>query len=144
MRQGILMKYTRMLLIICAAMFTGCDSGPRLLQISGNVSYGGKAIDNGMIEFIPVDGTQGPSMGNSIKNGRYEVAKTHGPREGGVYQVRITALRKNGKTAPNMFQPGGPPLELTENYIPGKYNRESTLKTTMTAELASKGIDFNL
>ena len=64
--------------------------------------------------------------------------------DGGVYQVRITALRKSGKTAPNMFQPGGPPLELQENYIPAKYSQNSTLKVTVTREAASKGIDFDL
>jgi hypothetical protein len=72
------------------------------------------------------------------------VAALQGPREGGIYQVRITAMKKTGKTIPNIFQAGGPPLELEDNFIPPKYNRNSTLKITVTAEAATKGIDFSL
>ena len=58
--------------------------------------------------------------------------------------MRITAMKKNGKTIPNIMVQNGPPMELEENYIPAKFNRESTLKTNVTPEAASKGIDFQL
>lgn len=138
------MKHISVLLALLAVCTVGCHSGPRLLRIFGTVSFEGKPIEKGTIEFIPVDGTSGPSTGGSIVNGRYEVAAVHGPHEGGIYQVRITALKKTGKTMPNIMVPGGPPMELEDNYIPAKFNRESTLKVTVTPEVAGKGIDFQL
>jgi hypothetical protein len=138
------MKHVSILLVCLLIGVAGCNSSPGLLQVFGTVSFEGKPIEKGTIEFIPIDGTQGPSTGGSIKNGRYDVAMAHGPREGGIYQIRITALKKTGKTAPNMFKAGGPPLELEDNFIPAKYNQQSTLKVTVTPEAASKGIDFAL
>lgn len=140
------MKYSAILSLsaFLAILVAGCGSGERLLPISGNVSFQGKPIEKGVIEFVPVDGTQGPSMGGSIKDGHYAVPRTHGARENGTYQVRITAMKKTGKTIPNIMVQNGPPMELEDNYIPAKYNRESTLKTTVTPEVASKGIDFQL
>ena len=62
----------------------------------------------------------------------------------GTYQVRITAFRKTGKTAPNRIEPGGPPLELQENFIPPMYNDQSTLKVRI-AELTDRAkVDFPL
>jgi hypothetical protein len=138
------MKYVGILSLLLMTCAAGCDSGPRLLRVFGNVSFAGKPIEKGTIEFVPIDGTPGPSTGGSIADGHYEVAALQGPREGGIYQVRITAMKKTGKTIPNIFKPGGPPLELEDNFIPPKYNRNSTLKITVTAEAATQGIDFSL
>ena len=138
------MKHVGILLVFLTICAAGCNSGPRSVPIFGSVSFEGKPIEKGTIELIPIDGTPGPSTGGPIVDGRYDVAAAHGPREGGVYQVRITALKKTGKTMPNIMKPGGPPVELEDNFIPPKYNRESTLKITVTAEAAGKGIDFRL
>lgn len=132
------------LLFCVLVLVAGCDSGPRLLPVFGTVSFEGKPIEKGTIEFIPTDGTSGPSTGGSIKAGRYQVAVAHGLRNDGVYQVRITALKKTGKTVPNIMQAGGPPVELEDNFIPPKYNLDSKLKITATADAADKGIDFLL
>ena len=138
------MKSVRILIAVLTVLVAGCNSGPRLLRVFGAVSFEDKPIEKGTIEFIPVDGTSGPSFGGSIKEGRYEVAAAHGAREGGAYQVRITALKKSGKTVPNIFRSGGPPLELEDNFIPPKYNCKSTLKVVVTPELVRDGINFTL
>lgn len=139
-----IMKLANLLLAIVVLLVAGCDNGPRLLPIFGTVSFEGKPVEKGTIEFIPTDGTSGPSTGGSIKAGQYEVAAAHGPRKDGVYQVRITALKKTGKTIANIMQAGGPPMELEDNFIPPRYNVDSTLKVTVTADAAGKGIDFEL
>lgn len=136
--------YTGIPIVFLTIFIVGCNSDSRTMHISGIVSFQDKPIEKGTIEFIPTDGTPGPSTGGPIKDGRYDVAAVHGPREAGTYQVRITAMKKTGKTMANIMVSGGPRLELEENYIPSKYNRESTLKITVTAEAASKGIDFAL
>jgi hypothetical protein len=131
-------------LLLGVVALAGCGSGPRLLHVFGNITFEGKPIENGTIEFIPADGTPGPSMGSSIKDGKYEIAKTKGPHENGVYQVRITNMRKTGKKTRNFMAPGGPLVDVEENVIPAKYNAQSTLKVTMTPDNAAKGFNFDL
>jgi hypothetical protein len=138
------LKLPTLAFAVLTILATGCNSGPRLSRLYGEVSYQGKPIEKGTIEFVPIDGTQGPSTGGPIVNGRYEVLAAHGAREGGVYQVQITALKKTGKTIANIMDANGPPMELEDNFIPPKYNRESTLKVTVTPEAAGKAINFEL
>jgi hypothetical protein len=138
------MRCLKALSITAILLAAGCNSGPRLVRLFGEVSYQGKPIEKGTIEFVPAEGTPGPSTGGAIKGGHYDVAVARGPREGGVYQVRITALKKTGQTVPNLRDASGRPVELEDNFIPAKYNLNSTLKVTVTTEAARKGIDFQL
>ena len=141
-----MMKHVRVVLVVLAVFAAGCgsSSGPRLLRLHGNVSYQAKPIEKGQIEFVPVDGTPGPPISTEIVNGRYDIAAAHGGRDGGTYQVRITGLKKTGKTAPNILEGDSRTVELSENFIPSKYNRESTLRATITPEAVGKGFDFAL
>jgi hypothetical protein len=138
------MKFPCLSIIVLIALAAGCNSGPRLLGFHGEVSYQGKPIEKGTIEFIPTDNTRGPSVGGPITNGRYDVLAARGAREGGTYQVRITALKKTGKKIPNIIDPKGPPMELEDNFIPLKYNRASSLKVTVTPETVGRPLNFQL
>lgn len=128
--------------ILMLSLALGC--GPKAVHIDGKVTYLGKPIEVGTIEFVPVEGTAGPSTGGSIKAGQYAFSTVQGLASGGRYQVRIFALAKSGKTAPNVFQPGGPPMELAENYIPATYNSNSTLTVTLSPDSAKNTFDFQL
>jgi hypothetical protein len=122
----------------------GCGSPDAVVTPQGEVSYEGRAIEKGAIEFIPIDGTTGPSARAIIADGRYAVAAKWGLKPEGVYQVRITGYRKTGKKAPNKIDRNGPPIEVEENYIPAIHNAESTLKVRV-AELPDKDkLDFRL
>ena len=131
-----------MVLTWCLAACCGC--GPKTIHVAGEVTYQGKPVEEGTIELIPVDGTTGPSSGGPIKKGRYEVRDAVGLVQGGTYQVRISALAKTGKTAPNILEPGGPPLELSENYIPPKFNLDSSLRITISSDSTVNTQDFHL
>jgi hypothetical protein len=121
---------------------SGC--GSNRFHISGNVTYNGKSIEDGTIEFVPVEGTAGSTIGAPINEGRYECLQDVSLVRGGRYQVRISALAKTGKTTPNIVVPGGPPLELSQNYIPAKYNSNSTLTVTLASDSATNTFDFQL
>ena len=56
----------------------------------------------------------------------------------------ITATRRSGQTAPNIFQPGGPPLEIGEQFIPPRYNAASELKITVSGDSAANEHHFQL
>ncbi len=125
--------------LACLALFVlgaGCDSGPRTTGLRGEVSFEGKAVELGTIDFIPVEGTAGPSASSPIVNGRYEVTAKGGVRADGTYRVRIIGLRNTGKIFAGH--------ETKENFLPAMYNSESTLKIRI-ADLADKNkLDFPL
>ena len=135
------MVYLGVLIPLLALCF-GC--GSKTIHIEGAVTYDGKPIPEGTIEFLPIEGTSGPSTGGVIKDGQYVLPIDKGLVRGGRYQVLISAFVKSGKTVPNNMVPGGPPMEFSENYIPAKYNSQSTLKVTFSEDSAENTFDFKL
>jgi hypothetical protein len=122
----------------------GCSVRPATVAIRGEVAYDGLAVKQGKIEFIPLDHTLGPSAVTPIKDGCYSLEPKWGLKPDGVYQVRITAFRKTGKQEPNRIDRGGPPVDVTENFIPSTYNTQSMLKVRV-ADLPDKNkADFHL
>ena len=114
----------------------GCDSGPEKTGLRGQVTYGGKVIERGTIDFIPADGTGGPSTTSPITNGQYEVVPERGVRVDGTYTIRVIGLKKSGR----MFRG----YEMEDNFIPENYNSKSTLKVRV-ADLPEKDmVDFQL
>ncbi len=113
--------------------------------------FAGQPVDEGLIEFIPVDSTPGPSFGGLVKAGRYDVPAAQGGHAGGTYRVQITASRASGKTftvEARGLSRDGEKMEVLvpvmENLIPEKYNVASTLRVTITPEASAAGIDFAL
>ena len=108
------------------------------------MSFDGRPVEKGKIDFLPVDGTSGGAVSASILNGRYEFPPETGLLPTGAYAVRIIGLRKTGKTEPNRIERGGPPIEVEENFIPPTYNINSTLKVRVS-ELPDKNkVDFHI
>ncbi len=101
----------------------GCNSSdlPTLHPVSGTVSFAGKPIENGSIVFDPADGKGIAAMG-SIVNGQIQ-----GEIPAGEKILRITAQRETGEKD----QYGEP---VVESYIPDKYNVNSQLKQSVTAD----------
>jgi hypothetical protein len=128
------------LILVC----TGCNSRPATVAIQGTVSYAGRPVERGSIDFVPTESTPGGSANASIQNGHYAVDQKWGLRPDGVYLVQITAFRKSGKVEPNRIKRGGPPLPVMENFMPEKYNTRSGLKVRVS-ELSNKDrLDFDL
>jgi hypothetical protein len=117
-------------------------------MVQGEVSFAGHAVEKGRIEFMPIEETKGPLTVASIVNGRYMVSGDKwGLLPDGVYQVRITAMRKTGRrVAPLAGMPkmSGPPPEVEENYIPATYNAQSTLKLRVADVPDKNKVDFQL
>ena len=139
------MTYKRRWIWPCVAiLLAGCGARSSLVGLQGNVTFDGRPIETGRIDFLPIDQTPGAAVGATIAGGRYSFPAEKGIRPDGVYQVRITGFRKTGKTAPNRIAPGGAPVELSENFIPPAYNEASTLQLRV-ADLPDKTkADFSL
>ena len=146
-------KPRRLVIWLAAAcvLVAGCGRGSKLrrLPLAGRVTFAGEPVEDGLIEFIPVDATPGPSFGGVVKAGRYAVPAAQGGHEGGTYRVQITSSRASGKTLTvntQVFRPDGTKMEVPvmENFIPTKYNVQSTLRATITRQASAAGIDFAL
>lgn len=122
----------------------GCGGDATKLSLQGTVTFLDRPIENGRIDFLPVDGTQGPSVGAPILSGNYTVDADQGVLAAGIYQVCIIAYRKTGRLEPNMINRGGPPVEVTENFIPPVYNTRSTLKVYVDDLPDKSKADFQL
>lgn len=135
----------RFLLLV---LLTGCNEGRDTVAVKGAVSFDGRAIEKGSIDFIPIEGTAGPAAMSAIAGGRYEIAANHGLSAVGTYQVRIVGMRKTGQTtrAPARMLPDGaqPLVEIEENFIPPTYNSESTLKVRVSDLPDKNMVDFQL
>lgn len=109
--------------LVLVILFAGCDSGPRLYDVSGKVSFDGVPVAKGDITLRPEKPSLQP-QGTSIKNGSFQLKAMEGK-----YKVEIIATRP----VPGKKGPMGE--DAFEEFIPAKYN----LSTTLTAEVSSNG-----
>ena len=85
----------------------------------------GEKVDNGSITFFSEeDASRGIQASASIKDGKYEILVTPGPKK-----VKIS---QTVETKPNIF----------ENMVPAKYNTKTTLEADVSQE--NKQFDFEL
>jgi len=103
-------------------LFCGCSGGPKTIPVTGAVTFDGAPLPVGNITFIPADASQ-PPQGGEIKDGKYEIKALAGKN-----RVEISASR---------VVPGGAKgamgEDVAEEYIPVKYNAETTLSADVTA-----------
>ena len=105
----------------------GCSGGsdePKTYPVHGEVSFDGKPIDEGTIQFVNVK--ESFNRGIDIKNGKFE-----GESIEGEMRIEVRAYKPGKVNAMYANDPNAKP-EM-ENYIPAQYNQNSTLKETVKA-----------
>ena len=136
----------RFVLLVIGLACVGCGEKDPLAakrgSVSGTVTFDGQPVEEGRITFTPV-GTEGQLAGAEIKDGKYTIPLKEGP-VAGQHKVSIVASRKTGeqREAP-MPAPPGTKIEVKEEYIPLKYNRQTTLTADIKAG-ENKDVDFKL
>ena len=130
-------------LVLVAVVMAGCG-GKQRMHAWGDVTFNGQPLPEGTIVFTPTDKTPGPSTGGSIKDGHYDVPAKGGPYAGEGYTVEITAIKESGKLIPNIFGKKLPPMMKLRQYIPAQYNKETTLKVTVSSSASENKFDFQL
>ena len=118
-------------------LLPGC-SGQRA-DVSGAVQLDGRPVDEGAIQFIPVEGTTGPSAGGIIKDGRYHITGDRGVTVG-KNRVELRAFRNTGR---KVQDPTGLPGVKTDERVqafPPEYNDRSTV--VKEVHTGSNTIDF--
>ena len=116
-------------LCLLPLLFVGCSNKPKMVSVSGKVTLDGKPLPEGEIIFAS-PGLVPETL--PIKDGKYE-----GKVQVGNKRVEIAAYRDG----PRQFmgtQDMGP---SRENYIPARYNVNSTLKAEVS-DSGPKEFDF--
>ena len=137
------MRLGRLLLVCVCAAVAGCGGKAPSVRVWGTVSYQGRPVNEGQIIFFPTDDTKSPSTGGVIEDGHYDIPKDDGPYAGGAYRVEITALGAEKTYSPNVSGVG-PMVSVREQLIPPRYNQQSTLRVTISADPAQHQHDFDL
>jgi hypothetical protein len=124
-------------MLMGVAVQGGCSKS-QSSEVFGKVTLNGKPLDDGDISFHPDKDTQGAQSSTPIKNGEYELSGEWGLVEG-TYQVRINAYRpptdKSNDLAGGFLDkpPETPGIPSKEQFLPKKFNTESTLEKLVVA-----------
>jgi hypothetical protein len=106
----------------CALLAVAGCSRSEFIEITGKVAWNGQPIDVGEIVFAPTNKSVAPTAGR-IRGGAYKLLT-----KPGKMRVEIQAVRKTGKRDPREG------FEITELYIPRRYNDASELVAEVTPE----------
>jgi hypothetical protein len=110
--------------VVLIACWAGCGRGGGLAAISGTVTYDGKALEKGLISFLPADGN-GPTAAAPIANGKYIAKAVPGKK-----LVRIEGYKVIGE---HPFSRNNPRLVVEQKQIlPPRYNSKSELTREIT------------
>lgn len=125
------------LLVVLAG---GCNrSNPNRGTVSGKVTLDGQPLECGVIQFVPIDGTQGIATGGSIEKGLYRLADAAAPAVG-RNRVEIRAMRPTGNKVPKPFAPPGEMIDELVAAVPPQYNSNS--KLTVEVKPGENAADF--
>jgi len=131
------------LLALISFVAVGCNDGgtddlPRE-PISGTVSYDGKPLANGTIQFQPASQAEGMAAGGMVINGRFDVHRSEGPVPG-KYKVQIDSIDEtisvpapdpppspDGDAFPGELKILAPKKMMKKRLIPPRYNSQTEL-----------------
>ena len=114
--------------VLASLLVVGCEQNPRQ-ALQGTVTLDGEPLSKGQVRFVPQRGTQGPTAGGDIVNGRFSIPP-EGATFAGNFEVQITAHRPSGVIR---HDPDEGDYELSEQYLPVRYNEASELTAEVTA-----------
>lgn len=121
---------TGVCIAVGSAIFaSGCSSEPRRQAVSGTVTFQGRPLESGSIEFSPEADGKGSIGGAVVSKGKYEIPAAQGLLPG-RYKVSVSAA--GGKAEPGPDDAPGenkPQKEL----IPEKYNAATELRADVTS-----------
>ncbi|MCS7304408.1 MAG: hypothetical protein NZ602_04795 [Thermoguttaceae bacterium] len=116
----------------------GRSSGPQRVVVTGTVTYNGQPIPNGEIRFVPTGQTKGPISGASILEGKYRADGLGGVIVG-THRVEIRAFRADKSVPPDPH--GEYPRQ---QYLPKKFNDQSTMEVTIPPDKGTQTFNFDL
>jgi hypothetical protein len=159
-------RATRALAGLGLLLVWGCgdDGLPRRYPVYGEVTYNGKPLTQGIVNFIP-QSDKGRAASGTIQEGSYNMT-TLTPGDGvipGPYRVTVTAVKRTeeskkilartpdappGHDQPYFGPPSGPQIfkanKLAKRLVPDKYNSPDRSGLTAEVKEESNRLDFKL
>src|SRR3954469_25811387 len=88
--------------LVAAFLIVGC-SDPTTAQVSGKVTWGGKPLEKGTIQFVPADG-KAPTAGGEATGGSYSVRVSPGTMKVSFSAPKVVGQKKiyNTPDSPTM------------------------------------------
>jgi hypothetical protein len=129
---------------LLVALPCGCSRGNQgLAVVKGKVTYNGKPVPNGTINFLPIDGNKPSATGEIQSDGSYAMKTFLGnrPSDGAVigqHKVVIVAMVDMASRLPEERIPLPPPI------VPIKYTSPATSDLTAEVEKKENTINFDL
>ena len=112
---------------------SGCQNeGAARFEVSGQVTLKKQPLDQGTIQFSPLDPKQGNGSGALIENGTYRLAKAQGLTPG-KYRVMIFSADEKEKTP----EIPGESHRLAKERIPENFNVKSKQEIEVKAGQAN-------
>jgi hypothetical protein len=121
----------RLHILAVVALCAGCAPASDMVEVSGEVTWNGMPVPNGMIVLQPVD-PKTPPAGGQIRDGKYQLRS-----KPGKMRVQIEAVRATNQVDPATGTP------LGEMYIPARYNTQTSLEAEISSDGANR-FDFPL
>jgi hypothetical protein len=118
-------------------ILVGCD-GNNFAVVRGTAKFDGKAIENGSINFYPVDGKSG-TAGGEIKDGQYSVKVPLGLMKVSIGGVPKVVGMKEVKEGPG--SKGGP---KTVESIPAKFADQQKTELRLDVKPGTNQKDWDL
>lgn len=125
------------LLLVVIATTAGCSgSGLEKATVSGRITYQGQPLKDGSIRFVPIKGTKGPATVGTISEGNY-TATARGGVPVGTLRVEVEAYRPLPGAVPYTEEQAEGNRGVVagdypkEQFLPAKYNTESTVEVTI-------------
>ena len=140
----------RLTLLGLAVAVAGCGSSsnlPKLMPLSGTVTFDGKPLSGAAVIFIPTGSTRGTSAnGYTDKAGMYEVVAKQGDKGAPVGECRVVVMK--------FVMPDGSDLPTNSDsslidsgarqILPARYSSMRETKLTATVRDGTNTIDFPL
>jgi hypothetical protein len=130
-------------LLVVATFAAGCGEPNPLGRraVHGAVSFQGKPVDYGQIQFQPEDPQHGVSSGAMISDGKYQIKMSQGLPPGS-YLVMISSPDRGQQE--KVEGPPGDERTLAKERIPANYNLRTTLKLEVPKARGSYEANFEL
>jgi len=133
------------LLLLCSplSVASGCGEPNPLGRraVHGAVTFQGKPVDYGGIQFMPEDPQRGVSSGAMIEGGKYQIKTTDGLPPGS-YKVMISSADQAEKE--KVEGPPGDERTYAKERIPRKYNLQTELKVDVPKARGTYEANFEL
>ncbi len=127
---------TAVLTILTAILQAGCDQGPPVGNIAGEVTFDGQPVKDGHVLFTPVDG-MGQTGGAAVREGKFTAEKVPvGKMKVELHGNKVVGKRKAYDT------PESPWEDDVAELLPAKYNSKSDL--TLEVKKGSQDVKYDL